>query len=511
MAGLITGDRAAAWYFRGRALPSLNGRQLSARLSEICDEAYDKAPRVLNEMLNRSQLSSAAAGARRELLAAMLTKRDQPRFGIEGFPPELSMYRSVFEEHGLHRKEGEAWRFGRPKARNAGSLAPAIRQVEKALGSDGARVRLRSIYDDLARPPFGLKEGLIPVLVLWVLLRNEAEVALYEEGAFVPVINAPVLERLLRSPEKFEAQRFEIAGAREEFTDGLMGREGAADEGPLPIVKQLVRAVQDLPSFSRVTKELSPRAAAVRDTILRSKEPGTLVFEDLPKACGYEPLNAGRRSSLPEGLIKDLQTALKELRSAYPQLLRRIREHVFRSFDVPGLPDEAHAELSTRCKRLIPLASDLDLKTFVVRAGGDFKDLDAWTVAVGTLLANRPPEAWSDLDMQRMSVALAMVRRKFGALEAAFVEHQNAGMPEGSVAVRVSVTEAGQDDTERVVIIRKDERQLVDGVAGRLRAAVQAERGDASRESVVAGLAKVLRELVSETDAVAEAEEGADT
>jgi hypothetical protein len=510
LSGLVTGERSAAWYFRGKAIPSLNGRQLSGQLSTICDEVYDKAPRILNEMLNRSQLSSAAAGARRELLVAMVEHRGEAKFGIDGFPPELSMYRSVFEEHGLHREVDGEWRLAPPKARTEGSLALVVKKIEKSLGHDGARLRLSSIYAELQRPPFGMKEGPIPVLILWVLLKEEAEIALYEEGAFVPALNGPVIERLLRSPDKFEVQRFQVAGAREEFADQLTGRDDAADSGPLPLVRQFVRAVQDLPPYSKVTRELSPSAIAVRDTILKSKEPGTLVFHDLPKACGYEPLAAGKRSALPENLIKDLQAALKELRSAFPQLLRRIREQVLRAFEIPGATEAARGELAARCKRLIPLASDLDLKTFVVRAGGDYKDLDAWTTSVGTLLAGRPPEAWSDLDLQRMSVSLAMVSRKFGALEAAFVEHQGAGMPEGSVAVRVSVTEAGQQEAERVVIIRKDDRRIVDAVAERLRAAVQAERGDATRESLVASLAKVIRELVSEVDADSTVGEGAE-
>jgi hypothetical protein len=289
----------------------------------------------------------------------------------------------------------------------------------------------------------------------------------------------------------------------------LTGREDASDTGPLPLVRQFVKAVQDLPDYTKSTRELSPSALAVRDTILRAKEPGTLVFRDLPKACGYEPLDSGKRSALPESLVRDLHAALKELRTAYPQLLRRIRDHLARVFEVPGDHEALWAELAARCRRLSPLASDQSLKTFLVRAGGEYADLSGWTISVGTLLGGRPPETWSDGDLQRMSVNLAMVARKFSALEAAFVEHQTAGMPPGSVAVRVAVTEAGQAEAERVVLVRLGERKQVDAIVERLKAAVQAERADASRESLVASLATVIRELVLEIDAEVEEGEGA--
>src|SRR5262249_31924395 len=48
-------------------------RSVSSALSAVADIAYERAPRIRNEMLNRSELTSQGAKARRELLQAMLT------------------------------------------------------------------------------------------------------------------------------------------------------------------------------------------------------------------------------------------------------------------------------------------------------------------------------------------------------------------------------------------------------------------------------------------------------
>ena len=50
-----------------------SARELARVLSDMCDAAYDKAPIVQNELLNRRHLSSAAAAARRSLVEAMVT------------------------------------------------------------------------------------------------------------------------------------------------------------------------------------------------------------------------------------------------------------------------------------------------------------------------------------------------------------------------------------------------------------------------------------------------------
>ena len=77
--------------------PPQAARGLSHLLSAICDDLYAGSPIVWNELINRQKLSSQGAAARRNLIEAMLTHEDQPQLGIEGFPPERSMYESLLK------------------------------------------------------------------------------------------------------------------------------------------------------------------------------------------------------------------------------------------------------------------------------------------------------------------------------------------------------------------------------------------------------------------------------
>src|SRR5205823_1013660 len=64
---------ACDWYARGGAqLHAPSDREYMVWLSERCDEAYDHSPIIRNELLNRDELSSAAAKARRNLLELMV-------------------------------------------------------------------------------------------------------------------------------------------------------------------------------------------------------------------------------------------------------------------------------------------------------------------------------------------------------------------------------------------------------------------------------------------------------
>jgi hypothetical protein len=92
------------WYWSGEPLHVASKRQLQEALSHILDSAFHSAPAVGNELINRDRLSSQAAAARNKLFAAMLEAGDKPDLGIEKFPPEKAIYRSLLRETGLHRE-----------------------------------------------------------------------------------------------------------------------------------------------------------------------------------------------------------------------------------------------------------------------------------------------------------------------------------------------------------------------------------------------------------------------
>ncbi len=62
----------------------------NAKLSEVCDRVYNKTPILWNELINRRELTSQGAKARRELIEAMLERPTQERLGLEGYGLEVA-------------------------------------------------------------------------------------------------------------------------------------------------------------------------------------------------------------------------------------------------------------------------------------------------------------------------------------------------------------------------------------------------------------------------------------
>ena len=157
-------------------------------------------------------------------------------------------------------------------------------------GAGERRIPLPELHG-AAKPPFGLRDGIIPLLVVAYMIVEGDELAFYEDETFVPALSAPALERMLRTPERFQVQRFRIAGERMPLFRRLLASltGGKADHrfSVVPLIKYLVRFMRELPEYSRNTMSVSKHGQGVREAILRAQEPGPLVFDTLPKGLWF--------------------------------------------------------------------------------------------------------------------------------------------------------------------------------------------------------------------------------
>lgn len=506
VAKLLGGSVACDWLTKDGARDVDSAVALARIVSDLCDTAYDKAPLVQNELLNRRQLSSAAAAARRTLIEAMVTHPATPRLSFEGTPPEVSMYRSLLEFHKIHRERDGGWGFGEPVNKRHGSMRPAWAELERALADEHeSRMRVPALFDRLRRPPYGLKDGILPVLLVALMLAHKDEVALYEDGAFVPSLTGAVVERLLRAPDKFEVQRLSIAGPRAAVYGRLIEMLSNGGKAPLsglvPIVRQLVRVARDLTDFARATKTVSPKAQAVREALLRAKEPAPLLFHDLPIACGREPFQAkGAPTERDvEVFVEELRATVRELQRAYNDLLDTIEDAVRTGLSLPADPSTLRRELGGRAERMLPVAVDAQLKAFLIRAAEQDMRREEWLVSLGTLLAGKPPDAWYDRDIDQMRLNLGLICRRFASLESMLLDRDAAQVASDPMLLRVAVTQLGEAELERVVPLRPAQEAQIEAVRGQvLRALAQPGTASVPREAIVAALALVTRDMIVE-------------
>ena len=492
------------WYHRGKPRQIASRRALNEYLSKICDSVYSKTPILRNELINRRQISSQAASARRKLIAGMLDFQQLEKLNINGYPPEMSIYLSLLFDTGIHRRVSGVWGFHPPNADDKSRISPIWSEIEKFLNEcEESRQSVAKLYKQLEPPPFGLRSGPMPILLCAFLLHYETEITLYEEGSFVADISTPVFERLIRSPEKFEIKRFRMEGIRaevfEQFTGMISKPVSVMGKSPLlVIVRPLISFIKKLPRYTMLTQELSDAAIALRKAITDAREPDALLFEQLPQALGFDAFGplAKADSKTVNQFFNTLQDTLSELKQAYDDLLTFIEGRLVSAFSLQSDDDSPHIELINRARPLFNWAIDPKLKVFLIRVCDEGLDFKEWVEAIGTYIANKPPASWNDSDKAHFEMNLSELERKFHHFEALLFERQKQSDDSAGEVIRVGITTLSSPEQERVVTVPPSAEAQADKIEHAILQALESEENAELRLAILARLShKLMKQL----------------
>lgn len=508
-----TTKRGCRWYRKGEQIEVHSERALQEYISQICDEVFDRTPVLRNELVNRRHLSSSAAAARRDLIASMLHSGDKNRLGIEGYPPHASMYFSMLQEPGMHREENGKWGFFPPKKDADAGTKSVWEAIDHFFAETEVERRpVKELFDLLAHPPFGIKSGPLPIIFCAALLHYDTEIALYEQGSFVPSLSTAVFERLVKSPERFQVQRCRVAGVRaaifERFANVILQKPAnffGEKINVLSVVRPLTRFANSLPAYTRNTQRLSKTALQVRGALFEAREPDQLLFSHLPRACGLDPFVADdvRDSAEVDLFFQRLRRALAELQRAYDDLLSELESLLIAAFSLHGTGAEARSELKERAQPLIDLTIEPKLKSFIIRLIDDGLDLVGWIEAIATFLATKPPASWYDTDIARFEVSLAEVTRSFLHIELLSFELKKPGAEvsrSDNELLRLGITALNEPERERVVIISRQDHLLVERAEAAIEQTFEAAGLGGKADLRLAVLAKLSQKLLHQLD-----------
>lgn len=504
-----TGNSGCVWYCSGTKVSLATARQLNDMLSNACDEVYSATPHWRNELVNRRSLSSSAAAARRNLIEAMFDHADKELLGFEGNPPERSMYETLLRGARLHRKQGGEFGFFPPDAK----AEHAVREIWKAIDgflaqTEGGRKSVEVLFAILRQPPFGLKDGVLPVLLAATLVHAQTQVALYEEGTFVPRPSAAVFERLFRSPAKFELQRFRISGPRAEVFQqyaAMIAKTGEGEPDLLTVVKPMVRMVKELTEYVGKTRGISENSQRVLRAVKEARQPDRMLFTDLPAACSFPPFEASGKTDTKQvdAYFTLLRAAFVELQRAYPLLLAEIERLLLKAFDEQAPLPRARKSMEHHARLVLNVAVDAKLKAFLLRVSDDGVEDTTWLESIATLLAGKPPAHWDDQDRARFEVQLAASARTFDHYRVLAIEMESTGyaLLDGDKSMLlVSITVPDRGEIEKVVQVPPELSPQARFVREEFRRVLREQNLLERRDVSVAIIAELARQLLSETE-----------
>ncbi|MFQ3626730.1 MAG: hypothetical protein SNJ81_04045 [Cyanobacteriota bacterium] len=336
---------------------------------------------------------------------------------------------------------------------------------------------IERLYQRLSRPPYGIKAGVIPVLLLAVLLYYTDEVSFYKDGTFVPILSPEHFELLVKAPERFAVKHIELDGLRSQVFKELETAlrppnaktpANVRNASLLAVAKPLFGFVRQLPEFTRATRRLTPEALKVLQALQTAQEPDKLLFISLPEACGFNPMTAvtaveEENEQLAQAFRKKLVQCLHEIQFAYDNLLSDCQKLLYEAFGVRRKEDHLREDLRVRASYLVGRCINPSLRHFVTKAVEEESSDRDWLEALVRIVADKHPKSWIDEDFSRFEIALSELVRRFQNLESLWTEVRQQG--KGFDALRITVTNPNGQEVHEVVWIDKDHQALFDRLA----------------------------------------------
>lgn len=451
---------AAEWLVDGEHAEVDGLAGLSRLASDLADAAYPDSPWLHNELLNRTSPGSNAIAAQKALLKAMVGKPTVRRLGIEGYPAEGGLYESLLVRTGLHKPSGEGASFHKPGRTDRANLGPLWKATDEFLKSAlKAPVSAVDLYRLWRSRPFGVRDGLLPILFVAYLLSRGDRYTVYLNDQLEVSLNDVTIDRLTSDPSALTLRVFDAGDRARRLFDAILsilvettGVPATELKDSVSLAKAIVGLVKSQPLFAQRTHRMSPEALAVRSAIRAATDPHTLLHESLPTTLDGL---LGQAHASVDASVAVLSGALREISGTYQRTLEEIDHRLRQELDSPA--SEA-AELRERAARVRGLTGDFRLEAFIGRLC-TYDATPSDIEGIASLAASKPPRDWSDNDVDRAHLAVAELAQQFNRAEA-FARVKGRADGRHAVAFVVGLDRSPALQSREFEITERDRRRV---------------------------------------------------
>ena len=332
----------------------------------------------------------------------------------------MSFYLNILKKEKIHHKKNNSWEFNKPKSDS--SFMNLYKSLDIYL-TEMKRSSLVDIYNNWSRPPYGVKKGVMPILLIAFYLSRMDEFALYEDDTFRPDIDETFIEKFMFSPEQIFIQKIEL-GESQEFLISSMRqyvsktfKKEIKSNSVLEICKPLVNAAYQLHPFvrrSRSLDKIDKNTQSLRQALIGTKNPYELLFTDLPHVCLGKSFDLTKKidNKKIEQFISVLAQLWSQLDLAYSKMITTMKSNLLTLFDYD--PSSSLKKIQSRCNKLLNYEGITS--TFAARLIEGSNDNESIEKML-TYISEKPLDSWNDQDFSNTKLRLVDHVNEFKRME----------------------------------------------------------------------------------------------
>lgn len=398
---LVPQAQGSRWYHEGKPLSVHSVVALRRKLSETMAEVFSATPEIDSEMVVRRSPTPVIINARKKVELGLLERYGQEDLGIEGSFADKAIFRSVFLRTGLYRKGQAGWGLEAPEDLERSGLADVWAEVKKFFDEPGRAKSFRSLMDRLREPPFGVRDGVIPLLIAAGIKAFPTAMAIRHKGQFVDDLLPSVIEDIARSPDEYSVDVIGLDAKQRKYLRGVLHVFEHEQTTDASSGGDLLRACMDavlawrhsLPPSVSESRLLSPPARSF-DRELATPDPVRLFLEVVPDLVGAQPGSKKLLSGL-EKLRSELETIEEHFMTEAVEALKQTL--VSRGIrNGSGVREQASRWASHFPKAFVRALPDRVTQGVLSRLKAPYRDDATLVNALSTLLVGRPIRLWDD-------------------------------------------------------------------------------------------------------------------
>ncbi|MCL1945202.1 MAG: hypothetical protein FWF56_05305 [Firmicutes bacterium] len=191
----------ADYYYQCKVHDIKRKTDISRLLSKICENEYAKTPRIINENINRFDLSTPMKSTRSKIVDKVLSQSKEPKFGFNS-SQDISVLRHVYVNNNIILDIDNPITTIQNLDDNYTNMFCIIEQfVQSARQTDR---NLSELYDNLTNPEHGiaLRSGVVPFFLAVVFAKYSKQITLLHKRKEMP-LSANLLEQSCDNPNDF--------------------------------------------------------------------------------------------------------------------------------------------------------------------------------------------------------------------------------------------------------------------------------------------------------------------
>lgn len=403
---IFSGNKEVKWYFNGQEKYIENKKDFNKLLSQVCSTVYNATPIFHNELVNKHKISSSIHTAKKRYFSALANDWDKENLGFKEskFPPEKTIYLSLLKQNGISPlQENETDLVAIDEKSSFFKLWNASADFLESAKSN--QLKVSELSELLRKRPFKLKQGLIDFWVPTFLFLKRNDFAIFNEDFYIPQLSEENLQLISKYPEKYSIKTFDIEGVKLDIFNSyrkflnIASEQKFNNDSFIETIKPFIVFYKQLPEYSKTTKRLSPTAIEIRKAIATSKDPEETFFDAFPNALGMTLSTLQKDQSKLQNYTISLQDAVRELRTAYDELVNRFEEFICDEFvGQKSSFDEYKQHLQQRFSKLKKHMLLSKQKTFVQRLDSLLDDRKAWLNSIVQAVMGKTLEIFTDED-----------------------------------------------------------------------------------------------------------------